>query len=70
MKRDKYTEKLVQVTVNDLSWMTPRGRHEIALWLRRQAELIDSNYGKLAPKYTAKYFWPKDIKLNKRKKRK
>lgn len=49
------------VTVRDVSSMTKRGRKDIATWLRRQADLVESEESKsLASRYSARFsFVPK-----------
>lgn len=45
------------VTIHDASKMTPRGRREIAKWLRSRAALLEKEHAHLASRFTSRYYY-------------
>ena len=45
------------LTVKDAPKMTPRGRKQIATWLRRQAAFLESDGKRFASRFTARYLY-------------
>lgn len=43
------------ITIRDAAKMTPRGRRDIAAWIRRTAEDFEKNADKLARIYRTRY---------------
>lgn len=54
---DTMTNKMIaRFTIHRAAAMTPQGRHEIAEWLRQQAQLVENEGAALSPTFTARYF--------------
>jgi hypothetical protein len=45
------------VTIKRASEMTPKGRRDIARWLRRQASFLEKYAKQLSPRFTARYLY-------------
>lgn len=45
------------VTIRRASDMTPKGRKEVARWLRRQALFFERHADQLSPRFTARYLY-------------
>lgn len=55
------TEKSAAVlTIKRAQHMTPKGRRELALWLRRQAALLVNHGDELSHRYQARYLYLTD----------
>jgi hypothetical protein len=54
MKKEK---SAAIVTIKDAAKMSPRGRRQIAAWLRRQAGFLERNADQLASRFTARYLY-------------
>lgn len=48
------------LTIRDASKMTPKGRKEIARWIRRQTKFFLKNPNQLASRFTARYICEED----------
>lgn len=45
------------LTIKDAPDMTPRGRREVAAWLRQQADFLVSDGEHFAPRFRARYLY-------------
>lgn len=57
MKKQAKRKSAAICTVFDAASMTPRGRKDIARWLRRQASFVEKHADQLAKRYTARYLY-------------
>ena len=51
------TKSAAIVTIKDAARMTPKGRRDIARWLRRQAHFLEKYAKELSPRFTARYLY-------------
>jgi len=55
--RSAFMDKTIATfTIHRPAAMTPKGRHEIAQWLRDQAAFLETDGPKMANRFTARYF--------------
>lgn len=52
-------ETAATLTIHKAGDMTKRGRRRIAQWLRAQADLIEEQGSEYAPRFRARYMYPK-----------
>ena len=45
------------VTIKDAAKMSPKGRKDIANWLRRQAAFLERSADQLSSRFTARYLY-------------
>lgn len=45
------------ITVKDAPGMTRKGRQQIAAWMRKQADFVESEGHSLAKRFTARYIY-------------
>jgi hypothetical protein len=57
--RSKKQASAGTVTIHRPAAMTEHGRHEVALWLRRTASMLERNGTLMAKKFTARYLYDK-----------
>lgn len=59
MEKTQQFETDAVVTIYGAAKMTTKGRHSIALWLRRTAADLERNGNEMASPYRARYLHPK-----------
>lgn len=50
------------LVIHDAARMTPKGRREVAAWIRRQATYLQKYRTRLAPTFVARYYYSKSAK--------
>lgn len=54
---DGFGREAARVVILRGSDMTPRGRREIAAWLRRQAKFLENHGDEMASRFTARWLY-------------
>ena len=55
--KSKKEKSAAVVTIRDAADMTPKGRKEVARWLRRQAAFLEKYSEQLSSRFTARYLY-------------